>query len=36
MSNVYQGLANRYDWMKLENPAREEFFRRLFRISVQK
>ncbi len=33
MPNVYESLADRYHWMKLENPVREEFFRRLFRIN---
>lgn len=26
----YKDLAERYDWMKLSNPARDEFFRKLF------
>ncbi len=26
----YEGLAERYDWMKKENPGRPEFFRQLF------
>ena len=26
----YEGFAERYDWMKQENPARQEFFRQLF------
>ncbi|MDD5677059.1 MAG: methyltransferase domain-containing protein [Kiritimatiellae bacterium] len=26
----YEGFAERYDWMKQENPARQEFFRSLF------
>jgi glycine/sarcosine N-methyltransferase len=28
--DVYESLADRYDWMKLKNPMREEFFRRIF------
>jgi glycine/sarcosine N-methyltransferase len=29
-SDAYENFADRYDWMKLKNPAREEFFRRIF------
>jgi len=29
--DTYANLAERYDWMKETNPAREQFFRRLFR-----
>lgn len=28
--DAYEGFAARYDWMKAPNPAREQFFRRLF------
>jgi cyclase len=35
MSDLYESLADRYDWMKMENPARKEFFRRFFRINVR-
>ena len=30
MNDTYNGFAERYDWMKVENPAREHFFRNLF------
>lgn len=30
LKDVYEGFAERYDWMKGRNPAREQFFRRLF------
>jgi SAM-dependent methyltransferase len=28
--DAYEGFAERYDWMKQENPVRQEFFRQLF------
>lgn len=28
--DAYEGFAERYDWMKRKNPAREQFFRQLF------
>jgi ubiquinone/menaquinone biosynthesis C-methylase UbiE len=28
--DTYEGFAERYDWMKQENPDRQEFFRQLF------
>jgi ubiquinone/menaquinone biosynthesis C-methylase UbiE len=31
MLDLYESLADRYDWMKMGDPVREEFFRRLFR-----
>jgi ubiquinone/menaquinone biosynthesis C-methylase UbiE len=30
IDDPYKDLAERYDWMKLSNPARDEFFRQLF------
>jgi SAM-dependent methyltransferase len=30
MVDTYEGFAERYDWMKQENPVRQEFFRQLF------
>lgn len=30
MADTYEDLAERYDWMKEENPVRQEFFRQLF------
>jgi SAM-dependent methyltransferase len=30
LKDAYEGFAERYDWMKGRNPAREQFFRRLF------
>ena len=30
IEDPYKDLAERYDWMKLSNPARDEFFRQLF------
>jgi ubiquinone/menaquinone biosynthesis C-methylase UbiE len=28
--DAYEGFAEWYDWMKEKNPAREQFFRKLF------
>jgi len=30
ITDPYEGFAERYDWMTQKNPAREDFFRRLF------
>ncbi len=30
LKDTYEGFAERYDWMKGSNPAREQFFRQLF------
>ena len=30
MVDTYEGFAERYDWMKQENPVRQEFFRQVF------
>lgn len=29
-NDPYESLAERYDWMKQEDPVRKEFFRQLF------